>query len=99
MRCDSLAKREEVELRTFLMGDAVGCALAHQQTPEGDHNVARTLKGLTARNAPIGLCGTCLDTRGLASRSSSMARSARTSLLSSRFCDAGGGTRTPTRGL
>jgi uncharacterized protein involved in oxidation of intracellular sulfur len=63
----ALGKRDEVEVRTFLMGDAVGCALADQQTPEGYYNVARLMRGLIARNAAIGFCGTCLDTRGLAS--------------------------------
>ena len=62
-----LVKREDVELRVFLMGDAVGAALADQQTPEGYYNLARMLKGLIARHAAVGLCGTCLDTRGLAS--------------------------------
>jgi uncharacterized protein involved in oxidation of intracellular sulfur len=63
----ALAKRDEVELRAFLMGDAVGCALADQQTPQGYYNLARMLKGVIARHAEVGLCGTCLDTRGLAS--------------------------------
>lgn len=63
----ALAKRDEVQLRVFLMGDAVGCALSGQQTPEGYYNLARMLKGLIARHAEVGLCGTCLDTRGLAS--------------------------------
>ena len=63
----ALAKREDVELRVFLMGDAVGAALADQQTPEGYYNLARMLKGLIAHRAEVCLCGTCLDSRGLAS--------------------------------
>jgi uncharacterized protein involved in oxidation of intracellular sulfur len=63
----ALAKRDEVQVRAFLMGDAVGCALADQQTPEGYYNLARMLKGLIARRAEVRLCGTCLDTRGLTS--------------------------------
>jgi uncharacterized protein involved in oxidation of intracellular sulfur len=31
----ALAKREDVELRCFLMGDAVACAVAGQNLPEG----------------------------------------------------------------
>jgi uncharacterized protein involved in oxidation of intracellular sulfur len=60
-------KRDEVELRVFLMGDALGVALADQHTPEGYYNLARMLKGLIARGAGVGSCGTCLDTRGLIS--------------------------------
>ena len=63
----ALAKRDGVELRVFLMGDAVGAALADQQTPEGYYNLARMLKGLISHKATVGLCGTCLDTRGLGS--------------------------------
>ena len=63
----ALAKRDGVELRAFLMGDAVGTALADQQTPEGYYNLARMLKGLITHKAKVGLCGTCVDTRGLSS--------------------------------
>ncbi len=63
----ALAKHDEVQLRAFLMGDAVGCALADQKTPEGYYNLGRMLKGLIGRGIEVGLCGTCLDTRGLAS--------------------------------
>jgi hypothetical protein len=51
----ALAKRDDVELRVFLMGDAVDHALADQQTPEGYYNLARMPKGLIARNAEVGL--------------------------------------------
>jgi uncharacterized protein involved in oxidation of intracellular sulfur len=63
----ALAKGDDVEMCVFLMGDAVAAALADQQTPEGYYNLARMLKGLIGRNTQIGLCGTCLDTRGLSS--------------------------------
>lgn len=61
----SLAKSEDVELRVFLMGDAVGAAKPGQKTPEGYYNLERMLKGLTAKQTPIGTCGTCLDSRGM----------------------------------
>ncbi|MFN8161961.1 MAG: DsrE family protein [Solirubrobacterales bacterium] len=63
----ALAKREGVGLRVFLMGDAVGAALADQKTPDGYYNLARMVKGLVGRHAELGLCGTCLDARGLSS--------------------------------
>ena len=31
----ALSKREETEVRVFLLGDAVGCAMANQKTPDG----------------------------------------------------------------
>jgi uncharacterized protein involved in oxidation of intracellular sulfur len=39
----ALSKREEVELRVFLFGDAVMCAIAGQQLPEGHYHLDRML--------------------------------------------------------
>ena len=60
----SLAKREEVNMRVFLMGDAVACAVAGQSLPEGHYHLDRMLKPLV-RAGEVGCCGTCLDARGL----------------------------------
>jgi uncharacterized protein involved in oxidation of intracellular sulfur len=61
----SLAKREDSEVRVFLMGDAVGCAVAGQQTPDGYYSLERMLKGLAKKHVPVGCCGTCLKARGI----------------------------------
>ena len=61
----SLAKRDDTELRVFLMGDAVGCAVAGQQTPDGYYNLERMIKGLAKKGVPVGCCGTCLKARGI----------------------------------
>lgn len=60
----ALAKREEVELRVFLMGDGVGCAIAGQKLAEGHYHLDRMLKPLV-RRGEVGCCGTCLDARGI----------------------------------
>ena len=39
----SLAKRNGEEVRIFLLADAVTCALAGQQTPNGYYNLERML--------------------------------------------------------
>jgi uncharacterized protein involved in oxidation of intracellular sulfur len=62
---NALSKRDDVELRVFLLGDAVACAVAGQQLPEGHYHLDRMIKGLLHR-AQVGCCGTCLDARGLA---------------------------------
>ena len=62
----SLAKAEDVELRVFLMGDSVTAAKPSQKTTEGYYNLERMLKGLAAKQIPVGTCGTCLDARGMA---------------------------------
>ena len=61
----SLRKQRDVALKVFLLGDAVGCAKAGQMTPEGSYNLGRMLKGLTSHYIPVGVCGTCLDARGI----------------------------------
>ena len=61
---NALNKRDDVELRVFLLGDAVACAIAGQQLPEGHYHLDRMVKGLLHR-AQVGCCGTCLDARGL----------------------------------
>jgi len=61
----ALAKREETEVRVFLMGDAVACAVAGQKTPDGYYNLERMIKLAANRGAEVGCCGTCLDARGI----------------------------------
>lgn len=61
----SLVKRDGAEVRVFLMGDAVGCAVRGQTTPDGYYNLERMLRGIGQRGGRIGCCGTCSDARGL----------------------------------
>ena len=60
----TLAKHDGVELRVFLMGDAVACAIGGQQLPDGHYHLDRMLKPLV-RRGEVACCGTCLDARGL----------------------------------
>lgn len=60
----ALSKRDEAEVRVFLFGDAVACAVKGQQLPDGHYHLDRMLKGLLHR-AQVACCGTCLDARGL----------------------------------
>jgi len=62
----SLASREGAEVRVFLMGDAVTCALAGQKTPDCYYNLERMLRSTVTKGALVGCCGTCLDARGIA---------------------------------
>lgn len=62
----SLSRREETEVRIFLIGDAVGCAHANQKVPEGYYHLDRMLESAARHGAEIGCCGTCLDARGIA---------------------------------
>ena len=61
----ALAKREGEEVRVFLLADAVTCALAGQQTPNGYYNLERMLGAAIRAGAEVGLCGTCMDARAI----------------------------------
>ena len=61
----SLAKRDGVSVKVFLIGDAVGCAVSGQQVPNGYYHLDRMVESAARRGAEIGCCGTCLDARGL----------------------------------
>ena len=60
----ALAKRDSEEVRVFLMGDAVACAVSGQTLPDGHYHLDRMLKPLV-RRGQVACCGTCLDARGL----------------------------------
>jgi uncharacterized protein involved in oxidation of intracellular sulfur len=45
----NLVKREEVQVRVFLVADAVYCARRGQKTPEGYYNIERMVKSLAKR--------------------------------------------------
>ena len=62
----ALSKREGEEVRVFLMGDAASCARAGQKVPTGYYNVEVMLGAVARHGGQIGVCGTCMDARGLA---------------------------------
>lgn len=61
----ALVKREGEEVRVFLLGDAAACARRGQQTPNGYYNLERMLRVVARGGGEIGVCGTCMDARGL----------------------------------
>jgi uncharacterized protein involved in oxidation of intracellular sulfur len=62
---NSLAKREGEAVKVFLMGDAAACAKAGQTLPQGYYSLERMLKILRVKGGEAGVCGTCMDARGL----------------------------------
>lgn len=55
---------DETELTVSLLGDAVLCAKAGQQTPNGFYNVGRMLAPVLRRGMVL-VCETCMAARGL----------------------------------
>ncbi|HBO1414529.1 DsrE/DsrF/TusD sulfur relay family protein [Pseudomonas aeruginosa] len=60
----ALSAREGQQVRVFLLADAVACARAGQKVPEGYYNLELML-GKVLRRGEVGLCGTCMDARGM----------------------------------
>ena len=56
----------EIEVRVFLLADAVGCALPDQKTPQGYYNIGRMLRSVIAKGGKVKACGGCSEARGIA---------------------------------
>ena len=61
----SLSKREGEEVKIFLLGDAASCAKKDQKVPQGYYNVEVMLRAVSRHGGEIGVCGTCMDARGI----------------------------------
>lgn len=61
----ALSKREGEEVKVFLIGDASSCAKKGQKVPQGYYNLEVMLKNVVRSNGEIGVCGTCMDARGI----------------------------------
>jgi uncharacterized protein involved in oxidation of intracellular sulfur len=61
---DAIARQSQ-ELRVFLIGDAVACAKAGQKVPSGYYNTQTMLGAVVRHGGAVGVCGTCIDARGI----------------------------------
>ncbi len=61
----SLSKAAGEEVKMFLIGDAAACAKAGQKVPEGFYNIQVMLGRVVRNSAQVGVCGTCMDARGI----------------------------------
>ncbi|HEV8382886.1 MAG TPA: DsrE family protein [Gemmatimonadales bacterium] len=75
----ALAKREGEQVRVFLMGDAAACGKAGQTLPQGHYNLERMLRVVTQAQGEVGVCGSCMDARGI--QDTELSPSARRSTL------------------
>jgi uncharacterized protein involved in oxidation of intracellular sulfur len=58
-------KHADVDIRIFLLADAVACALPDQSTAQGYYNIERMMKAAINNGAQVRTCGTCTDARGI----------------------------------
>ena len=61
-----LLEAGDCTVRVFLIGDGAACGKAGQKVPQGYYNLGDMLGMVARRNAEIGVCGTCMDARGIA---------------------------------
>ena len=61
----ALAKRENEQVRVFLMGDSALSAKANQKVPTGYYKIEDMLGIVTRRESEVSVCGTCMDARGM----------------------------------
>ena len=61
----ALAKRDGQEVKIFFIGDAAACAKSGQTTPNGYYNIERMIKAVMLGKAELGVCGSCMDARGM----------------------------------
>jgi uncharacterized protein involved in oxidation of intracellular sulfur len=61
----SLSKVESEDVKMFLIGDAAACAKAGQKVPEGFYNIQVMLGRVVRNGGEVGVCGTCMDARGI----------------------------------
>jgi uncharacterized protein involved in oxidation of intracellular sulfur len=60
-----LAKLEGGAVRVFLIGDGASAAKRGQKVPQGFYNIEVMLGNVARHGGEIGVCGTCMDARGL----------------------------------
>lgn len=56
--------KENIEVRIFLLADAVNCAIKGQKTPNGYYNIERSMELAIMHRAAVKICGSCAEARG-----------------------------------
>lgn len=60
-----LSRQEDNQVHVFLIGDAAASAHRQQKTPGGYYNVETMLNHILRHGGAVGVCGTCIDARGI----------------------------------
>jgi len=61
----ALSKQEGNAVRVFLIGDAASSAHRGQKVPPGFYNVEVMIGNVLRHGGEVGICGTCMDARGI----------------------------------
>ncbi len=58
-------EHKEVEIKIFLLADAVFCAIPNQKTPNGYYNIERMLKSVIQCGGEVKACNGCSEACGI----------------------------------
>ena len=61
----SLLEKGGGDVHIFLLGDAAICAHGGEKVPQGYYNIADMLGAVMRCGGEVGVCGTCMDARGI----------------------------------
>ena len=61
----TLSKQDGNEVRVFLIGDGASAAHKGQKVPQGFYSIEVMLGSVIRHGGAVGLCGTCMDARGI----------------------------------
>ena len=61
----AIARQEGCEVQVFLIGDAASSAHRSQKVPQGFYNIGDMLGNVIRHGGEAGICGTCMDARGM----------------------------------
>ncbi len=61
----ALSRQEGNEVYVFLIGDGVTAAKKGHEVPQGSDILETMIASLVLHDVKIGVCGTCMDARGL----------------------------------
>lgn len=61
----AISKQEGNEVRVFMIGDAASSAHRNQKVPPGFYSVEVMLGNVIRYGGEVGICGTCMDARGM----------------------------------
>jgi uncharacterized protein involved in oxidation of intracellular sulfur len=62
----AIAKQEDNEVHLFMIGDAASAAHRNQKVPPGFYSIEVMIGSVIRHGGKVGVCGTCMDARGLA---------------------------------
>lgn len=65
LRLAGALAKQGVPLKLFLIGDAVAAAKTGQKVPSGYYNVQNMLSAVIRHGGQVGVCGSCIDARGI----------------------------------